>query len=149
MRLVIITLLALMNLQSSFACSLEMSTETLLGSSAGSVCAHISDIQTDQRGPYRVFDYDVVNRDGELEEYPSILLRPKMSRPLRRVEVIGLGAVNLMVLRVNSMSSATVKFLNGNSINIEIGENGEMSPDKICVRQISLRQLRGFPGECP
>ena len=149
MRLALIILLSFSTLHSAFACSLQMTTETLFGASVGSVCANISEVVTDRRGSYRLLEYEVTDRNDEMEEFSPIKLRERMTRPLRKVEVIGLGFVNLMTIKVNSMSSVTVKFLNGNSINVSIDESGRTSPEKICVRQIGLTQLRGFANHCP
>lgn len=150
MRLLLILILSISSLQSVLACSLEVTTETLFGASAGTVCTKISEIMSDRRGPYRVLDYDVRSSDGELEEFPEVMkLRERMTRPLRRVEILGLGTVSLMTLKVNSMDSATVKFLNGNSITVEIDDNGRVNPSKICVKQVGLNQLRGFAEQCP
>jgi len=149
MRSIILLLLALASISSAFACSLEMTTETLLGTSAGTVCATISSEKTDGRGPLRLLSYDIRDNDGGLEEFPPMALRAGMARPLRTLEIIGLGTVNLMTLRVNSMNAATLSFLNGNSINVQIDANGRAVPDKICVQQVGVNQLRGFVGRCP
>lgn len=133
----------------ALACSLQITTETLLGTSAGSVCASISAAGSDARGPYRNLDYTTRNDDGEVQDFPAITLRPGMVRPLRTLEVIGLGVVNLLTLKVLSVSTASLSFLNGNTINLQIDANGRVSPERICVRQVGLQRLRGFAGNCP
>lgn len=149
MRILLLILLALMVVRSAMACSLEMTTETLIGTSAGTVCANISNVKSDARGPFRLLDFDIRANDGGLEQFPAIPLRVGMSRPLRTLEIVGLGTVSLMVLKVKTQNLATLSFLNGNTINVQIDANGRARPDKICVQQVGVNQLRGTPGRCP
>ena len=142
-------LIAIVSVRSAMACSLVMTTETLLGTSEGTVCANITNVNSDARGPYRVLDYDIRSNDGTLEQFPAIALRVGMSRPLRTLEIIGLGTVSLMSLKVRSMNQATLSFLNGNSLTVQIDANGRAQPDKICVQQVGVNQLHGTPGRCP
>lgn len=149
MRLGLITLITLFAAQGALACSLEVTSETLLGYAGSSACVNISNVKNDARGNFRVMDFEERTTDGETIPHAAQALRPGMTRVLKQVEVPGVGVMNVIVLKAVSINTATLTFLNGNTLTIQVDANGRATPDKICVQQAGVTSVRGYPNRCP
>ncbi len=149
MRFTLITLITLFSVQSALACSLDVTSETLLGFPGSSACVNISNVKNDARGNFRVLDFEERTTDGDVIQHPAQALRPGMTRVLKKVEVPGMGIMNVITLKAVSINSATLTFLNGNVLTIQVDANGRATPEKICVQQAGLTQVRGYPNRCP
>lgn len=133
----------------ALACSLEVTSETYLGYNGGSACVNISEVRTDSKGQFRAMGWDERTADGELIQHPATALRAGMTRVLKAVEVPGMGTMNVITMRAVSINTATLSFLNGNTLTIRVDANGRATPEKICVQQAGVTQVRGYEGKCP
>lgn len=133
----------------AFACSLDVTSETLLGYAGSSACVNISNVKNDARGNFRVLDFEERTTDGEIIPHAAQALRPGMTRVLKQVEVPGVGVMNVIVLKAVTINTATLTFLNGNSLTIQVDANGRATPEKICVQQAGVTTVRGYPNRCP
>jgi hypothetical protein len=133
----------------SFACSLEVTSENLLGYSGSSACVNISNVKNDARGNYRVMDFEETTAEGETVPHSALALRPGMTRVLKQVEVPGVGVMNVIVMKAVSINTAILSFLNGNVLTLQVDANGRVTPEKICVQQSGVTQVRGFSNRCP
>jgi hypothetical protein len=143
----LITLVLTFSTLNSWACSLVVNSETLLGNSAGSACVRISAPQKDARGGFRVMDFDERDSGGELVEHPAMNLRPGMQKVLKSVELPGIGVMNIITLKTLNLNTAALMLLN--TITISVDANGRATPDHICVKQTGPTQVTGYANQCP
>jgi len=133
----------------ALACSLNVTSETLIGTHGESACVNISPIKSDVRGHFRTMQFDEQSADGQLIAHAAIALRPNQTVVLKAVDVPGMGVMKVITLKALSVNKAVLSFLNGNTLALTVDHNGRVTPGQICVQQSGVSQVRGYPNSCP
>jgi hypothetical protein len=133
----------------SEACSLYMTSQSLIGQPMGTACVTISDVKTDGVGNYRDMDLELVSDTGVLTHEPAKPIRVGNTMILMSRNVAPLGILNIITMKATTMQTAVVTFLNGNTMNLNVDQNGRVTPEKICVRQEGITKVRGYADKCP
>lgn len=132
--------------QTSLACSLKIETDSLIPFFDGSACVEISAVT----GGARKIIIESRSSSGEDKGQESLVIKPGPKVYVLATYTMPLvGELDLVELRVLNQNLVNLKFLNGNSMNVAIDQNGKTSPDRICIRQEGATVLKGYANACP
>jgi hypothetical protein len=133
----------------SEACSLYMTSQSMTGQPMGTACVTISDVRSDAIGTHREMELELVSDTGVLTREPTKAIRVGSTMVLMSRVVAPFGTLNIITMKATTMQSAVVTFLNGNTMTLNVDENGRVTPENICVRQEGITKVRGYADKCP
>ncbi len=149
MKKILLSLAVLVISFHSEACSLYMTSQSLLGQPMGTACVTISDVRSDAIGTHREMDLELVSETGVLTRELAKPVRIGATMVLMSRVVAPLGTLNIITMKATTMQTAVVTFLNGNTMTLNVDQNGRVTPENICVRQEGITKVRGYADKCP
>ena len=145
MRFLILAAIAFATLRSE-ACSVQLTTESLLPLFDGSACVQISAVIDGKRKVV----IDSYSSTGELTHQKNFTFTTgKDVYVLASYDMPYVGELKLVEMRVKSLNRVNLKFLNGNSMDLAINANGQASPSHLCISQEGAMVLKGYANRCP